>query len=194
MIAQDQPQINPQLPTVRFCRRQRVYIVANGREIERFPAGPDNRIKAEWAAIAYASPLTHQAARALAGELASVQGAGGRVLKAAWIAVKGDVQGGTVRSQSTPGKLYRVEERSLIGLYCPCDDYQLGREARFYERPHAAPTAGGQTLCKHVLARLIVERAAELAKVGNSEVARLERAQALPASVDRPGSIEDLLG
>src|SRR5262245_22601441 len=140
---------------VTYDRSARQYIVANGREIGRFPAGEGNRVKAEWLALSYNDGRLYSAAMAqiAAGHCEA------RTLRAAQLVLSDRViehyhedndsralvaasQGN--RSPVTGQDLYHVYHN--LKWSCDCEDWQGRREAG-----EAAP------ICKHVLAVKLIE-------------------------------------
>jgi hypothetical protein len=164
---------SPELCKVFYDRSARRYIVRNGTDIARFPSGKANKAKAQWAAIKYDGADVYEAAQALLSQYGDIEGLPGRILRAARMVQEGKVNGDWVESATVPGRSYEVGERSLVGPYCGCVDYENGREARFNERPHSAPTiTGWGTICKHILAAMIANEASERQAEAMAQVAQ----------------------
>lgn len=169
--------VSERLATVTYDRSARQYVVANGREIGRFPAGKENRTRAEWRALSYNDGQLYQAAQAMlvAGHDE------GRLLRAAALILDGRVidryqegsysratiqAGDGNRSVVTGQDIYHVT-RNIIWS-CTCEDYQGRRDA------------GERTpLCKHALAVMLLERQAgeDEAEWRQAQVRELEHLQ-----------------
>jgi len=80
-----------QLSTVAFCRKTRQYIVKNGRVIGAFPAGPENKVKAQWLAIAHDAPAVADIARSLMSEYSHIEGIEARIIHAARLVIEGRI-------------------------------------------------------------------------------------------------------
>lgn len=141
---------------VSYDRSARQYIVANGREIGRFPAGAENKTRAEWLALSYNDGRIYEAAQAMlvAGHDEK------RTLRAAQIAFEGKVteryhEGNYSRALvlGSEGNSSPVTGQGFYHVYhnivwtCDCEDWEGRRESG--ERGH---------FCKHILAVMLLER------------------------------------
>jgi hypothetical protein len=141
---------------VSYDRSARVYRVANGRLIGEFPAGPENKVRAEWLALSYNDGRLYEAAQAMvvAGhdEKRTLRAAGlileGRVIeryheegytRATILASRGN------RSPITGLENYQITHNLI--WRCECEDYVARRDIG--ER---------HPLCKHILAVMLIER------------------------------------
>lgn len=182
---------SPVLCKVFFDRSARQYIVRNGCEVARFPHGPENKVKAQWAAIDHDRPDVYAVAR----ELLAGGGDEGRLIRAARLVTLGKVTESTFdhglaraqveasegnRSPVTGWPHYLVTHNLVWS--CDCHDYQSRSEASD-RRP-----------CKHICAVMIVQQLMNRESAQMSRADEPDRATALPASVDERGSIEDMLG
>lgn len=151
-IAQNTP-----LCKVIYDRSAREYIVANGREIARFPSGPANKVAAQWLAIQHDAPDVYEIAREMLAETLADEG---RVIRAAQIVIAGDLitshhrdradglndfTQARVLSQTTPAHEGRPEYNVIHNLRwtCTCEDYDRH---------------GWGHRCKHTLAVELTER------------------------------------
>lgn len=158
--------VTPPAAAVTYNRSARQYIVvsgaashrpqANGREIGRFPAGAENKIRAEWLALSYNDGRLYEAAQALviAGHCER------RTLKAAQIAFEGKVteryhEGNYSRALvlASQGNSSPVTGQGFYHVYhnivwsCDCEDHEGRRDA-----------GETQVICKHCLAVMLIER------------------------------------
>jgi hypothetical protein len=148
--------VTPPPAAVTYNRSARQYIVANGREIGRFPSGAENKIRAEWLALSYNDGRLYEAAQALviAGHCER------RTLRAAQIAFEGKVteryhEGSYSRALvlASQGNSSPVTGQGFYHVYhnivwsCDCEDHEGRRDAG--ER---------QPICKHILAVMLLER------------------------------------
>lgn len=191
------PQNTP-LCKVYFDRSARQYIVRNGREIARFPQGPENKVKAQWLAIEHDSADVYAIARELlAGGVDE-----GRLIRAARLVIEGKITNSEFdgdyvrarveasdgnRSPVTGWPYYQVTHN--LTWTCDCYDY-INRADAFDRRP-----------CKHILATQIAQRlaAADAPKctaqtTQPQPVSEPTSATALPVSASDNGRIEDMLG
>jgi hypothetical protein len=143
---------------VSYDRSARQYIVANGREIGRFPAGRTNRVRAEWLALSYNDGRLYEAARSLV----TAGHDEGRTLRAAEL-----ILAGRVIEREKKGSYSRAVILAVAGNYspetgagryyvyfniiwqCDCQDWLDRRESG--ER---------QPICKHNIAVMLLERLA----------------------------------
>lgn len=147
-IAQNNP-----LCKITYDRSAREYIVRNGREIARFPSGPKNKTRAQWAAIEHDSPAAAKIARDLVAAGADEV----RAIKAARLYIEGKVDLAAQTVASSDGE--RVY--SCWSHHCDCDDFDNGQRRRFGYVEHGAPVVDGiGVACKHTLARTIAQRIA----------------------------------
>lgn len=201
---------NQELCKVFFDRSAKQYIVRNGQLVGTFPAGKENKVKAQWLAVEYDAPELATIARELLAEGFADEG---RIIRAARLLIEGKLEinqkdgdylratapaSGDNRSPITGLDHYQVYHN--LTWQCDCFDYE-----RCWEDNH-------QHKCKHIIAAEIARRkianvseaaqrkaqdwADQLAEQdsGNSWGGKHERDTALPAYVDERRSIEDFLG
>lgn len=181
-----------ELCKVFFDRSARQYIVRNGREVARFPQGPENKVKAQWAAIEHDSADVYAVARDLAGAPGADEA---RIIRAARLVTLGKV----IESNFDSG-LARARVTASEGNYSPVTGwphYQVTHNlvwscdcANYQGRPEASD----RRPCKHIYAVIIVQRLMSRKSAQMSRSDEPDRATALPASAFERGNIEDMLG
>lgn len=148
--------VTPPPAAVTYNRSARQYIVANGKEIGRFPSGPENKTRAEWLALSYNDGRLYEAAQwmMVAGHDEK------RTLRAAQIVFEGKVteryhEGSYSRALvlASSGNSSPVTGQGFYHVYrnimwtCDCEDWQGRRDS------------GERTpICKHCLAVMLLER------------------------------------
>lgn len=165
----------PNLCQVFYEHKDKQYIVRNGHEIARFPAGKENKIKAQWTAIAHDSPALADIAHEMHAEGLADEG---RIIRAARLLLEGKIAAhkhdgdftratvqasGPNRSPVTGLPNYQV----IFNLKWSCDCYDYQRHADDGELQHR---------CKHSLAvemaqRLAAREQADFEAAGQREAA-----------------------
>lgn len=143
-----------QICKVYFDRSAGEYIVRNGREIARFPQGPENKTKALWAAIEHDAPAVASAAR----DLVALGADEARTIKAARLIIEGKViqsrfdgDFAALRIEASAGNLSPVTGWAFYQISrnlrwkCDCCDYVYRADAF------------GPYACKHILAGKILQ-------------------------------------
>jgi hypothetical protein len=162
------------LATVHYDRSSKQYIVRNGHELARFPAGAENKVKAQWLAISHDNGQVYEVARQMVEAGHDEQ----RVIRAARLLIEGKLlehhQDGDYswalvqasegnRSPITGDTLYYVTHNII--WKCDCQDWVNQRDA-----------GNRQPRCKHCYSVMLLEKMTNQAQA-ETETAALRQAE-----------------
>ncbi len=157
MTAKDSSIVH-ELVTVSYNFSERIYEVSNGAVLETFPAGKENKLTAELAALAYNAPDLHSLVLRVAEKHPELKSRA--VAAANMLLADGLLPPDPYDHPSTIARIQSVsddDERYLVqwrdGYVCSCPDHQFGKAPNIpfsdgWERP----------ICKHSLLVSLAKR------------------------------------